>query len=133
MRLLDFQGEWRLERRISEAAGEARFDGAAVFSPCDKGLAYHEQGCLTLPNGAQMQGERRYLWREEGARIAVDFEDRRFFHHVPEGGGAAAHWCPPDQYDGVYDFTEWPVGWSVTWVVKGPRKDYRMMTRYRRG
>jgi hypothetical protein len=72
--------------------------------------------------------ERRYLW---SADLSVWFEDGRFFHNVPPHGGPTAHWCDPDQYDGQYDFADWPA-FRVTWRVRGPRKDYRMETLYRR-
>jgi len=44
-------------------------------------------------------------------------------------GGACAHWCDPDQYDGQYDFSRWPE-WRCIWQVRGPRKDYRMTSLY---
>ncbi|WP_415920208.1 DUF6314 family protein [Tateyamaria sp. SN6-1] len=127
--LADFEGDWTLRRDIFHADGTVgRFDGTAQFVPDAGGLAYVERGLLRLGAGSGMSAERRYRW---DADLAVYFDDGRFFHHVPAQGGVTAHWCDPDQYDGRYDFGEWP-GFSVEWRVRGPRKDYRMVSRYDR-
>lgn len=127
--LNDFAGIWLLDRAIHHADGTcARFMGRAIWQPDPRGLAYHETGEMVLADGARFLGERRYLWSHD---LSVWFEDGRFFHKVPPNGGAAAHWCDPDQYDGCYDFAAWPA-FTVTWRVLGPRKDYRMQTSYRR-
>ena len=80
-----------------------------------------------------MQAERRYLWREAGARVEVFFEDGRPFHSFDpdEPRPAADHWCDPDSYSVHYDFSTWPA-WTSEWQVSGPRKDYTMHSAYRR-
>ena len=128
-RLEDFEGAWAFTRRVSHAGGqEAAVTGRAVWSRAGTGLALVETGEMHLPGAAPMQVERRYRW---GADLAVFFEDGRFFHQIPPKGGGASHWCDPDRYDGSYDFSRWP-DFTVTWCVRGPRKDYRMVTRYTR-
>ena len=76
----------------------------------------------------RFRAERRYLW---GPDLTVCFEDGRFFHQVPPEGGQAAHWCDPDQYEVSYDFRAWP-DWQTRWRVVGPRKDYAMVSWYRK-
>ena len=128
-RLQDFEGVWAFERRIVHADGqEARVTGRAVWSREGTGLDHVETGEMRLPGAAPMRVARRYRW-EEGPRVY--FTDGRFFHDVPAEGGETHHWCDPDRYDGRYDFGPWP-DFTVTWVVRGPRKDYRMVTRYTR-
>lgn len=125
--LADFEGRWRIERRITQHDGPpARFDGQAVWSPEGDALRYMERGELRIEGQRAMQAERRYLWR---ADLSVWFEDGRFFHRVPPGGGDAAHWCAPDAYDVSYDFALWP-RFRVVWRVRGPRKDYTMTSTY---
>ena len=127
--LTDFAGLWTLDRAISHASGpEGQFKGQAQFSWRGDGLDYVEEGTLTLGASAPLTATQRYRW---APGLTVYFEDGRLFHQVPPGGGAASHWCAPDQYDGRYDFTDWP-RFTVTWTVKGPRKDYRMVSRYAR-
>ena len=132
--LSDFVGAWRLSREINDALTEqcSRFDGQAHLRVEDEGrLSYHEMGTLTLPHGASMHAERRYVWTAMGSGIDILFEDGRFFHHLAlvEAQHTAHHDCPPDVYDVTYAFDAWP-DWSTQWRVHGPRKDYVMVTRY---
>jgi hypothetical protein len=127
--LTDFEGDWALERRISNRDGASgQFIGQARWQPHGAGLQYIETGQLRLQGHAAMQAERRYWW---DADLSVYFEDGRFFHRVPACGGDTAHWCDPDQYRGTYGFADWPV-FEVTWRVSGPRKAYHMISLYRR-
>lgn len=132
--LRDFEGDWRLDRRIADALGpDAVFTGAARFSADAAGLVLHEAGQLDLTGQGSFQAERRYLWRQDGAGIAVFFADGRAFHRFDPGGVATAdHWCDPDTYTVRYDFSDWPV-WQAEWRVTGPRKDYVMRSIYRPG
>lgn len=136
LQLGDFAGVWALSREISQSDGKtARFEGEALFTPGADGLCYDEKGTLQIAGAAPMQAERRYLWRASGERIAVFFADGRPFHSFgltdTNADTTAAHWCDPDDYRVRYDFTGWPV-WRADWRVKGPRKDYRMTSLYRR-
>lgn len=127
MKLQDFEGRWRLDKTIQQTgAPDARFEGTAVWAPDGQGLGYHEQGVLTVPGHPPMQTERRYLWR---APLDVLFEDGRFFHSVPAGGGEARHWCAPDDYHVTYAFQAWP-RFETLWRVTGPRKAYVMSCRF---
>ncbi|HMB12492.1 MAG TPA: DUF6314 family protein [Roseovarius sp.] len=127
-RLQDFEGTWVFTREVAEADGSrATVKGRADWVGDGAGLAYTETGEMRIVGHAPMQVERRYHWDSD---LAVSFEDGRFFHHVPPEGGETAHWCDPDQYDGAYDFSDWPE-FTVTWRVRGPRKDYQMVTTYR--
>lgn len=131
--MADFLGRWAIERQIDDRrAGQAgRFTGLAEITPTAGGALYHETGVLDF-GGAQFAAERRYLWAEGPEGIAVRFADGRAFHAFsPAGQPAAQHWCDPDDYRVAYDFAAWPE-WRAVWEVRGPRKDYRMESRYRR-
>ncbi|PRX29760.1 hypothetical protein SAMN05216257_11021 [Meinhardsimonia xiamenensis] len=135
--LEDFAGRWRLAREIEDfAAGHVvRFSGEALFAPEEGGaLALTEEGTLTLPGATPLKASRRYLWRAgQGGAIEVLFADGRPFHVIAPGAKPEAeHLCPPDHYRVAYDFTGWP-DWRAVWRVRGPRKDYRMQSLYRRG
>lgn len=130
--LTDFLGHWSLDRHVTPFDGqpEATATGRARFEATDTGLIYRETLDLVIAGHAPVRAERSYLWRAVEAAIAVDFSDGRPFHSFePNGRSEAAHWCDPDQYDVAYDFEDWP-DWTSTWRVKGPRKDYAMVTRY---
>lgn len=128
--LADFAGRWRLSREITHGDGSrATFEGVAEWRPDPRGLAYRESGTLTMEGGGAFHAERAYLWKPD---LSVWFTDGRFFHQVPPRGGETGHWCDPDRYDGRYDFAGWPA-FTVRWRVTGPRKSYRMLSRYTRG
>ena len=127
--LADFVGRWAIERTITHVgAARADFHGHATFEPDGDGLAYHEIGTLVIQRHPPMQSERRYRW---DADLNVYFDEGRFFHTVPPLGGKTQHWCDPDDYAVDYDFSAWP-NWTADWRVQGPRKNYRMLTGYRK-
>lgn len=135
--LADFAGCWHLHRTIrpdGTAPGQmpARLQGEAVWRPAPRGLVCTESGLLHLPGQAPLRAERRYLWQDGPDGISVRFGDGRFFHRIPASGGPVAHDCPPDRYDGGFDFSGWPDLFRVVWRVHGPRKGYRMDSLYRR-
>ena len=124
-RLDGLQGRWLVLRALRHAdgtratfRGEARWDGGT----CE------ESGELRL-GAAAMPARRATRWAAEGGRLLVRFEDGRPFHAV---AGEAEHRCPPDLYRIGYDFALWPAAFACRWTVRGPRKDYRALTRYRR-
>ena len=72
MRLGAFEGDWTIERAIEDvhAARLGRFTGRATFRPSAAGgLAYREEGTLTLGDGPAMQATRDYHWRDGGGGI----------------------------------------------------------------
>lgn len=129
----DFEGLWRLTRRITQDdAPDAELDGSAIWRPVAEGLHYSEAGLLRVGDAAPINAERRYLWRggADGV-IEVLFEDGRPFHRIDPEAPRDRHWCDPDLYEVTYDFSGWP-DWSSVWRVRGPRKSYRMISRYTR-
>jgi hypothetical protein len=136
MRLSAFEGEWIIERVIEDvrAGRSGRLDGIARFEPIAGGLAYAEEGQLRMGDAPSLTATRRYTWHDAGAgTIEVRFSDGRLFHrfYADEPAPRAVHDCPPDQYRARYDFARWP-RWTAEWRVRGPRKDYAIVTEYRR-
>lgn len=134
LELADFAGRWRIRRRIDDhLAGQvARFEGLAEMQPAaTMPWLWVETGELRLGDAAPMSAERRYLWAEEGGRIRVRFPDGRAFHDFSATSLEAAHWCEPDDYRVRYDFGAWPA-WQAQWRVRGPRKDYTLLSEYER-
>jgi hypothetical protein len=134
MRLDAFRGAWTITRAIEDVrqARIGRLDGRATFTPVPDGLAYREEGQLVL-DGVTYAATRDYLWRDGGAgTIEVLFADGRFFHrfYADEDRPAAVHDCGADQYRVRYDFRRWP-RWRAEWRVRGPSKDYGIVSDYR--
>lgn len=133
--LSDFEGRWRVARRIEDhwMGTTGLFDGVARFVAEAGGLAYREVGELRLPQEPPMTAQRAYFWRDDGDGIAVSFDDGRPFHRIAAGARVVQDWhdCPPDTYDVSYNFTHWP-RWRMIWRVQGPRKDYTSITDFSR-
>ena len=69
----------------------------------------------------------------DGAGWLVRFADGRPFHPLDlrEGGCAVAHPCGEDRYEGEYRVAG-PDELEVRWRLRGPAKDGRIASRYRR-
>lgn len=133
--LQDFAGRWTLHRRIEDRLGAqtGTFEGTATLEPDGAGLLYRETGWLSLGGRPAVRGDRGYLWTADGARIAVAFADGRPFHAFDPAAPypAAEHLCGADLYRVRYAFADWPA-WRAVWEVRGPRKDHRLESVYRR-
>ncbi len=135
MRLSDFEGRWRIDRRIEDmrAGRTGWFEGQARLTADGQGLAYRELGELRLGGARPLAASRRFLWRAEADGIAVLYEDGTPFHRIAGGAPVvqAFHACGPDDYEVSYNFTRWPA-WRVIWRVRGPRKEYVSVSDYTR-
>lgn len=127
-----FAGDWRVARVVHDLAGARRasFAGRCRFVPDGDGLLSEERGVLRH-EGARLAASRRTLWRfPGGGRVAVLYPDGRPFHVFPLAAPHAVHLCGADRYEVAYAFEEGR--WFSLWTVRGPRKRYRMLTRYTR-
>lgn len=131
----DFLGEWQITREITDfrILEAGTLEGMATFTPTEAGLRYFERGTLSFAGGAPLVAERSYLWSFTETEVFVAYADGAPFHSFARAGGpeATPHLCGEDLYHGTYSFVGFP-DWQVTWTVKGPRKDYRSITRYAR-
>jgi hypothetical protein len=127
-------GTWELSRTV----GDWKFHGSAVFrAQGPNELRYEENGILAKPDNADIQASRRYIYRYEADRIVVYFDElpARIFEildlkRAPNGTWEAEgeHACPPDHYASRYSFG--PETIAITHIVRGPRKDYEMVSNY---
>ncbi|PPB80000.1 hypothetical protein LV82_02282 [Albidovulum inexpectatum] len=133
LQLSDLEGIWLIQRKIDDrrAGHVLHFAGQAQFRPDGIGLHYFETGQLHLPDGTKLRAERSYLWRRQAGRIVVLFPDGRSFHDFTPDRAEACHLCAADEYRVRYDFSGWPE-WRAEWAVRGPAKDYAMVSHYRR-
>ncbi len=138
LKLTDFEGEWHLERRIedSRVGQSGQLIGLATFAPVNDEpglLKYSEKGTLRMQDQPPLDATRSYFWQQTEAGIDVMFEDRRPFHQIAADRSMPddTHHCAPDLYHVSYSFVKWP-DWQAMWRVVGPKKDYRMLSRYRR-
>lgn len=130
----DFLGRWSIVRTIQEheAQAAATFEGVAEIIDAGNAWNYSETGTLTLQQGGAFQAERTYIWRPNGQTIDTYFSDGRYFHTIElSAKPKTSHWCDPDQYEVRYDFSAWPA-WAAQWDVVGPRKNYRMVSAFRK-
>ena len=131
-----FEGVWQLKRSIKDFTGasDGHFKGQARLWRSLDGLAYHEEGMLSLGDAGALKAERKYFWQiQVPARVEVYFEDGRFFHafNPNENHWQAEHICAPDHYRVAYEFSG-NAQWQSVWDVTGPRKSYCMISNYSR-
>ncbi|RVT84604.1 trigger factor [Rhodobacteraceae bacterium CCMM004] len=127
------EGRWRLSRRIDDRAGDqsGRLSGTATWTRDGDLWRQDEAGTLHLGAAPPLTATRSYLWRADGARVAVAFADGRPFHAFDPARPTARHDCAPDVYRVAYDLAD-PDDWTAVWEVRGPRKDYTMTSCYTR-
>jgi hypothetical protein len=129
-------GRWELDRLVVDraAAMSGGLQGHASFTSVPGGLLYKERGTLTL---GQHRGpaEQTYLFEfpESDAQATVHFRDGHLFHSLDlrDGQDRARHECDPDFYEGLFIAIS-PTAWQSEWKVRGPRKDYDLVTTYTR-
>lgn len=150
-------GEWRFTRSIDDrAAGEAMSADGTLTLGVDDGA----EPTGAQPTGAAPAAASRIRWSERGTlRIGgrelevfrtmfvvrrgdgwfVLFEDGRDFHPWT-AGEQVEHLCGADLYRGRIELDAppgnagraAPRAWTVRWDVRGPAKDYTMVTRLTR-
>ena len=124
-------GAWHIERRITDHAlgVTGSFAGTGRWTPAGAELLYAEQGELSF-NGHRGPASRSLIYRGRADGTAdVLFADGRYFYHLDSRAGRwqARHDCGRDLYElsarrlGAGSFEE-------HWRVRGPGKDYEIMT-----
>lgn len=128
---------WELSRSIEP---HGSFLGHAVFFQVDdRTLSYQEMGEMTLSEGHVLDDvQKRYIYKLEDDAIAVYFDDGpdkgKLFHRLKfdENGFAEAHHdCPPDTYHTKMQIKS-AEEFEIEHVVKGPRKDYKISSHYKK-
>ncbi|KAI9745739.1 MAG: hypothetical protein M1818_001275 [Claussenomyces sp. TS43310] len=154
------QGDWTVERSMISFIStypSGRFLGTAEFMPrypaseYDAEHLYAEEGDFETDNGMKFRATRRYAYRYQEAtdtlsawfvktdNRSVDYLFHEFEVLPPEHGSGwrarAHHLCVQDTYDVIYEFRFRGVNieyWTMKYTVRGPSKDYRIESTYRR-
>jgi hypothetical protein len=134
-------GTWVVRRRITDhlAAVAGTFDGVARWVPADgpdgaRELAYHEEGELRIrDHRGPASRSLSYRARPDGTADVLFADGRPFYHLDPRSGSwQARHDCGRD----VYELSARRLGpgrFEERWRVRGPGKDYEIMTTLVRG
>jgi hypothetical protein len=133
-------GEWDLVRSIT---GQGPITGRAVFTPEGiERLRYREHVVITSDE-KKVKAHREYVYLFSRDSIEIihgsgENIGEHFLRLVPawdpsrgEFVAAGSHLCKLDLYDGEFRFAL-PASFSSTYLVKGPSKDYRIETSYKR-
>jgi len=137
-----FAGEWSVRRRfVGSYTGD--FRGTARFTRNDSethAYLYEEEGALKDASGNQFNARQVYCYRLRDSKFEVlkrDSAGWMVLHElllVPEGNRLTAghlHVCGEDCYTVEYRI-DLSGGWALGYVVKGPKKDYRIYSAYAR-
>ena len=122
----ELAGRWSLARRVADRrAGVAgTMTGELLVAPDGAGLRWEERGILRWA-GHELPASRTYLIRDGW----VLFADGRPFHPwLP--GRPVTHPCRADVYTGLVRVDGDRI--RTLWDVRGPAKDQRLVTRFRR-
>ncbi|MDQ0471101.1 DUF6314 family protein [Labrys wisconsinensis] len=126
--MIIFCGTWHVRRRIVDLpTGEVtQFEGTARISP-DR---FDERGILRRAGGT-FAAQRTYRLAFGSGSVEVRFEDGRpFIALTSESSQRLEHVCGDDHYRGRFLFAG-DGRWMEAWSVRGPRKTYRSVSRYR--
>jgi hypothetical protein len=124
-----FFGSWDVRRTIFDRLAKAtyRFEGVGTVSQ----TSFVETG-LVHWGATSLKGERSYGLRLANGALDILFPDGRLFVTIGDGPMQLVyHLCGDDHYAGRFYF-EADGGWAEAWRVKGPRKNYASLARYRR-
>jgi hypothetical protein len=123
-------GRWALARRVADrrAGMYGTVRGELQVAPDGAGLRWVETGVLRW-GGVERPVSRGYLLRETGDGWWVLFEDGRPFHPW-RPGECVTHPCRADVYTGLITVDGGRM--RTLWDVRGPAKDQRLVTRFRR-
>lgn len=127
-------GAWRLERTIEDryAGRTLTLAGTTELTLLADGrVRWHDQGTLHLPDGDVEATRTSLVERRDGGWFVL-FEDGRDFHPWAPGT-PVEHPCGRDLYRGTVQVGSGADGaaaaWHVVWEVRGPAKDYTMVSR----
>jgi hypothetical protein len=117
----------------ADASANAPVSGSADASAGSPDrLSWDERGRMRW-RGNDLEARRVLELVREAGGWEVRFDDGRPFHplDLSTGSFAAVHPCGEDHYEGEYRVLGDDL-FEVEWRVRGPRKDQRIHTRYRR-
>ncbi len=124
-------GDWHVDRRIDDhvLGANGTFTGIARWTRAGDELSYTERGELAF-NGHRGPASRSltYRARPDGTADVLFADGRPFYHLDPRSGSwQARHDCGRD----VYELSARRLGpgrFEERWRVRGPGKDYEIMT-----
>jgi len=125
----DLLGTWTLTRTVDDRlGGEVRHvEGSATLALVDDGhVRWTEEGTMRWSGGEVPVARSLDVLRRADDDWMVHFSDGREFHPWSVGS-RVDHPCGADHYQGLVEAIG-PDAWTVTWVVRGPAKDYTRVT-----
>lgn len=137
------KGDWLLKRFIR---GKGKMEGTAHFKITNNNhslLHYSEEGKFTTVAGISLHATREYFYSYNKNIISVFFVENNqvgeLFHTLEFKQkkldfplkANALHLCCNDLYSATYEFINYDQ-FNLSYVVKGPHKNYMMNTLYQR-
>ncbi|MGH3395772.1 MAG: DUF6314 family protein [Streptosporangiaceae bacterium] len=125
-------GAWHIDRHIDDRAlgVSGSFAGTGHWTPAGAELAYTERGELRF-NGHRGPASRSLIYRgrPDGTADVLFADGRPFYHLDPRPGSwLARHDCGRDVYELSARLLHRSGSFEERWRVRGPGKDYEIMT-----
>ncbi|HMO02752.1 MAG TPA: DUF6314 family protein [Oligoflexia bacterium] len=136
-------GEWQLSRNISGNIYPMELLGRASFKNCGDYLFYREEFKVPTPIGEILNGTREYQYYFNNDQLAIYFSSMGVRgglflslklstnNGINGTKGSGVHHCGSDRYDAEFNFLTYD-NFKITYKVSGPKKDYTMITKYKR-
>lgn len=125
-------GSWTFERVIRPGGS---IKGTVEFLLKDPNTySYKEEGTFLNERSEEFETSREYLYCYRNNTIEVLFSDGKSFltlEFISPQYAIGTHTCSEDNYEAFYSFLS-PISFTVEYSVKGPRKEYEMLTFFTR-
>jgi hypothetical protein len=122
-------GDWTVRRTMIDflAAATYSFSGNAVVTTD----AFTERGVMQIGAHAMPASRTYRLELREHSIAILPADGSDFIELEPKATQIVHHRCGADVYAGRFWFRS-PDEWAEAWRVKGPRKNYASLSRFRR-
>lgn len=128
------RGQWRVKRNVfdSDKNPQGLLVGLANYTPNGNNtLAFVEKLEGLFDNHCGKAWNKQELTFQSPSDATV-FQKGEYFHKLgfDKPFTLVHHKCKQDQYLGLYVFNQKEKSFSVTWKVKGPKKNYSLRAYY---
>ncbi len=128
-----FKGKYAFQRQVTGLFPDVlSFEGQAVFKQISPSRQTYEEFGSYLHNNQVIEFQTSYIYEIISPQhCQVLFPDGRLFYELFQNPQDIQHICGHDHYQGYFEVLS-QNEWQLSWGIKGPRKDLKILTSYHR-